>query len=124
MGTLTSGARERSLSRTHAETLVTHDRDPSGSSVTRVPVGLAEAEVALYRQGRACVQAGQFTEALASYQELVRRQPDLAEVWAEMGALHNLAGSLEQATAAYRHVVRVRTGDALGWYNLGALLQN
>jgi tetratricopeptide (TPR) repeat protein len=111
---------------THQEgLLVTHDRhDPSGSFVTRVPAGLAEADAELYRQGRGQVRAGRFAEALAIYRELVRRQPDLPDVWAEMGALYNLTGDADHAIGAYRQVVRTRPGDGLAWYNLGALLQN
>ena len=102
--------------------------DPPGSTRSPVapaaPAGLSLADAAFYRAARLHAQEGRPAEAIAAYRQLVRHDPDLVDIWSELGGLYSATGETEHALGSYQHVVRLRPSDALAWYNVGALTEN
>ncbi len=73
------------------------------------------------RLARAFEERGDFGRALSAYHDALRLQPDLAEAWAGLGALHDRLGLRDEAVADFREVVRIEPSLPVGWYNLGLL---
>src|SRR5262245_16171785 len=81
----------------------------------------APGVTAALRLGRASAEGGDFGRALASYSEAVRLDPELAEAWGALGALHDRLGLRDEAVADFREVVRIQPAQAVAWQNLGLL---
>ncbi len=73
------------------------------------------------RLARAFEESGDFGRALASYNEALRLDPDVAEAWGGLGALHDRLGLRDEAVADFREVVRIHPAQAVAWQNLGLL---
>ena len=72
---------------------------------------------------RHCQGVGDFAEAVACYQKLLRLQPAQAEVHYQIGVSFHNQNSLAEAAAAYRRAVELRPDHAEAHNNLGVILE-
>ncbi len=77
---------------------------------------------ALFTKARAFQEQGELPEAIAAYQAVLNRDPNLAAAHCNLGAIHQLQGDPEAAAAAYRAALAVNPSFALAHLNLGRLL--
>ncbi|MFY8149096.1 MAG: TIGR03032 family protein [Prochlorococcaceae cyanobacterium] len=79
---------------------------------------------ALFAKARAFQEQGELPEAIAAYQAVLHRDPNLAAAHCNLGAIHHLQGDPEAAAAAYRAALAINPSFALAHLNLGRLLLN
>jgi tetratricopeptide (TPR) repeat protein len=80
------------------------------------PAALAQAWAAL--------QAGDPGRAAQFYRDVLRADPDNADVWCLLGIACRAGGRPEEAAAAYREALRLRPEFVEAWNNLGNALLN
>jgi tetratricopeptide (TPR) repeat protein len=90
---------------------------PGAGAAHRAAPGVTTA----LRLARAFEESGDFGRALASYNQALRLDPDVAEAWGRLGALHDRLGLRDEAVADFREVVRIQPVQAVAWQNLGLL---
>lgn len=66
--------------------------------------------------------ARQWPEAIELLEAILRDQPDLADVWAELAAIQARAGRHEQAVDAYKTVIRLEPGNPAGYLGAASTL--
>ncbi|MEH1850340.1 MAG: CHAT domain-containing tetratricopeptide repeat protein [Nostoc sp.] len=82
-----------------------------------------EAEV-WFNQGNEQYMAGDFVDAIASYDRGIEIKPDDDSAWNNRGvALKNL-GRFEEAIASYDRGIEIKPDDDSAWYNRGVALKN
>ncbi|MBH8555626.1 CHAT domain-containing protein, partial [Nostocaceae cyanobacterium CENA357] len=67
---------------------------------------------------------GQYEEAIASYDNVLRIKPDLYEAWYNRGGALGDLGQYEEAIASYDNVLRIKSDLYEAWYNRGVALKN
>lgn len=65
-------------------------------------------EELLAQQGQQAIAAGRFDLAEAAYAELTKLQPNVAEIYANLGAVYFQDGKLDDAIDALRHALRLK----------------
>jgi len=84
---------------------------PSGK--VGIPSGnAAEAAGDAYTRGTFAMQAGQDAEAIAAFEEAVKRDPDFNDAWGKLAILYSKNGQNGKATDAFKKAKRL--GDANG----------
>ena len=75
-----------------------------------------------FNKGFAYSSLGRYEEAISSYEEAIRIDPQLAEAWNNKGiALANL-GRQKDAIKAYEAAIKLERGFSAAWYNKGLSL--
>lgn len=99
-----------------------------GLGVALVRQGLGtEAQAAfrqanrLYEMGTASGHRDQYAEAIAAYNEALKREPEDAVIWRLLGLALERQGEHQEAIGALRETVRLEPDDAESWYRLGEL---
>jgi spermidine synthase len=72
----------------------------------------AQESVASNNRGYAQARAGQWQEALASFKEALRLDPDNADAHANLGNVFLMQGQIKEAIAQYEEALRIRPDDA------------
>ncbi len=83
----------------------------------------SEAEV-FFAQGVQQDEAGDWEEAIASYNKALEIQPNLYEVWFNKGNVLAKVGRLEEAVFAYDKVIEIQPNIHEVWINRGNALSN
>ena len=65
-------------------------------------------EELLAQQGRQSLASGRLDQAEAAFAELAKLQPNVAEVYANLGAVYFQEGKLDAAVDALRHALRLK----------------
>jgi Flp pilus assembly protein TadD/peroxiredoxin len=73
----------------------------------------------LFTYGVAFFRAGYFDESLAWFQRVVRKYPEYAAAYYNLGTLYLKKGMLQQAEEHLRRATQLRPGDASAWNNWG-----
>ncbi|OGA44995.1 MAG: hypothetical protein A3G25_18355 [Betaproteobacteria bacterium RIFCSPLOWO2_12_FULL_63_13] len=66
--------------------------------------------------------ARRWPEAIGQFQAIVREQPDMIDVWAELAAVASRAGRYEQAIDAYKKSVALDSHDPAAYLGAGTVL--
>ncbi|MDD4651255.1 MAG: tetratricopeptide repeat protein [Methanothrix sp.] len=75
-----------------------------------------------FNKGFAYSSLGRYEEAISSYEQAIRIDPQLAEAWNNKGiALSNL-GRHKEAIKAYEAAIKLERGFSAAWYNKGLSL--
>lgn len=74
-------------------------------------------------QAAACAAAGDHAAAAEFYRESLKRWPQNARAWCNLGAERDAGGASDEAQPAYRRALELDPGLVPAWYNLGRLLQ-
>jgi tetratricopeptide (TPR) repeat protein len=72
----------------------------------------AQESTASNNRGYAQAKAGQWQEALASFKEALRLDPDNADAHANLGNVLLMQGQIKEAIAQYEEALRIRPNDA------------
>ncbi|MCU1313239.1 MAG: tetratricopeptide repeat protein [Acidobacteriaceae bacterium] len=64
----------------------------------------------LSQRGRSALEAGRYKEAEASYAELVKREPDVAELRVTLGMVYFKEGKFDASVGELRHALSLRPG--------------
>lgn len=83
----------------------------------------SEAEV-FFAQGVQQDEAGDWEEAIASYNKALEIQPNLYEVWFNKGNVLSKLGRLEEAVFAYDKAIEIQPDVHEFWHNRGNALSN
>ena len=75
----------------------------------------------LYEMGTASGHRDQYAEAIASYNEALKREPEDAVIWRLLGLALERQGEHREAITALGETVRLEPDDAESWYKLGEL---
>jgi protein O-GlcNAc transferase len=67
-------------------------------------------------------EKGSIPEAIAAYREVLRRHPDAALAWTNLGNAHAKAGEMAEAEAAYRRAIEIAPTEPDALNNLAWLL--
>ncbi len=73
----------------------------------------------LFYLGLAYHYQGKYSEALESYHEALRINPEDAEVWYNLGLAYFNQGKHSEALESYREALRINPELVEAWYNLG-----
>jgi tetratricopeptide (TPR) repeat protein/peroxiredoxin len=73
----------------------------------------------LFTYGVAFFRAGYLDEAITWFQQVVRKYPEYAAAYYNLGTIHLKKGMLQQAEEDLQRATRLRPGDASAWNNLG-----
>jgi uncharacterized protein (TIGR03032 family) len=76
---------------------------------------------ALFARARALQEQGDLPQASATYQAVLKRDPNLAAAHCNLGAIHQLQGDPEGAAGAYQAALATNPSFALAHLNLGRL---
>ena len=96
--------------------LPTHDRSHVQIIDPDTPTGLTDpAAVSAYQQGYAHMRASAWFSAIASYDEAVRLQPDVASLYEARGTAYIYSGRHDEALADYSHAIKLNPADAGLW---------
>src|SRR3978361_56692 len=61
-----------------------------------------------FREARRAQDAGEFDKAAQEYQEVLRLQPDIAEVYANLGFVYNVQTKFEASAAALQKALALK----------------
>jgi tetratricopeptide (TPR) repeat protein len=78
---------------------------------------------ALYNLAVVCDRLGQKEDALKHYRHYVELRPNDADVWTQIGVIHDEAGRRTQAWAAYEKAIAADSKFARAYHNLGVSLK-
>ena len=94
----------------------TPDRSQVLVTDEELPTGLTDADaISAYRNGYADMQAIAWPEAIASYHEAIRIQPDVSGLYEARGTAYMYAGQHDQALADYTRAIEINPDDAGHW---------
>ncbi len=96
------------------------DGDSAAAPAARPPSGNPRD---LLRRGNECAAGGGYTEAIAHYQNLLRRIPRHAEALNNLGAAYFQLGHNQEAEACFRQAMAVNPNFAEAHGNLGNVLR-
>ena len=82
----------------------------------------AAQPMAHFHQGVAYHSLGKLPEAVSSYQQASRLQPELADIHNNLGNALREQGKFDEAVASYQQALRVKPDFAHAWNNLGIVL--
>ncbi len=71
--------------------------------------------------GKAHYLAGQFSAAIAVFEEIAIRRADVAESWFNLGLCFQASGEIAKAEGFYQHAVDLDVRFHSAWHNLGIL---
>jgi tetratricopeptide (TPR) repeat protein len=106
------------LSRSRANSASRH-----GAATTAVQIPQSNDVRYLLIQGNKCLAAGQYAEAIALYEKLLRLNPNHAEGLNNLGAAFCRKGRYDEAAECFRRATLVNPTDAAAQNNLGNLLR-
>jgi tetratricopeptide (TPR) repeat protein len=90
-----------------------------------VPVAAYSDEaINSYNQGNTFTSEGNYTEAVAAYNNAITLAPDYYEAWNGMADVLNRAGQFSEALAASNQSLELNSSYAAGWINRGYILYN
>ena len=64
---------------------------------------------------------GDYENALATYEAVLRRVPGQAQVWMSYGHTLKTAGRTDDAIAAYRRAIELQPGFGGAWWSLSLI---
>jgi len=96
--------------------------DPPGSPDNAAePAAITETPPeTLFQQGQAYYQAGQWDQAIATYQQLIELDPEYQSAYVNLGDAYYQRNQLDLAVEAYQKAIDLDPEDADVAYNLGA----
>jgi tetratricopeptide (TPR) repeat protein len=71
--------------------------------------------------GDGLIKAGRSKEAVARYQEAVRRNPNLLPAWMGLGRAYEKSGEISRAAEAFERATAIAPKDAQPWLELGQI---
>src|SRR4051794_34074523 len=93
---------------------------PPAEEICRRIVAVAPANTdALWLLGLICHNLGKLAEAVSWYQEVLRHQPSLAEVYNNLGNTLRELGRLDEAVTSLQQALRLKPDYANAHFNLG-----
>ena len=75
-----------------------------------------------YRAALGHAMVGRWPQAIELLQRILREQPDMIDVWAELASEASLAGRYEQALDAHRNVIALEPTDPSGYLGASTML--
>jgi tetratricopeptide (TPR) repeat protein len=93
------------------------------TSAIPVPNSLARDAFAWKNLGGVQLAAGNYREALSSYEQALRLRPDFGEACNDLGIVWQRLGDWSKAEAYYRQAIRLIPGLAVAYNNLGTALR-
>jgi tetratricopeptide (TPR) repeat protein len=88
-----------------------------------VPVAAADLGEQYYGDGVNFSHAGQYADALASFDKAVFIRPNNADAWLERGVVLEYLGQYSQAVDSYDKAIVLQPAYAEAWYNRGIALR-
>lgn len=85
-------------------------------------MGFVGVEEDLFATAVRCERSGPAAAAVTAYRLVLRREPDRAEAWYNLGNVLRDAGHAGPAEIAFRRAVRCDPAFAQAWFNLAHLL--
>ena len=94
----------------------TRDRSQVQVIDKEVLTGLTDADaISAYQQGYAHMRAAAWFSAIAAYDEAIRIQPDVSDLYEARGTAYMYAGRHDQALADYAHAIELNPKGAGHW---------
>jgi tetratricopeptide (TPR) repeat protein len=78
----------------------------------------------MYNTGRDRTESGNFTEAMAAYNNAVTLEPSYFEAWNGLADVLNRNGQFNDALAASNRSLEINPDNVQGWINRGQILYN
>lgn len=75
----------------------------------------------LGKKGEALLEAGEYEKALSYFEKVAQKNPDIAEVWANIGSCQAHLGHFEEAIFVTERAVELNPDLATAHYNLGGV---
>lgn len=85
---------------------------------------LEEPASTWYNAGNRFLEKEAYEEALQCYSQAIRKRPDFAKAYGNIGIIHERRGNYQQAVLSYLEALRVNPNHVIAWYGIGYCLQN
>lgn len=93
---------------------------PEGAGMAGAGAGAEQPE--LFTDGMALYDAGDYTGAIAKWEEFLSLNPDLYQIQGNLGNAYRELGEIDKARAAYQALIAEEPANQMANYNMGEML--